>query len=99
MDGNPLFPDSHHPVDVHLSPDVSRYARRLSRADRPIKYYFIDFGMSSYFKTDEPSCVIGSIGANQDAPELSNDIPYNPFMLDVFVLGRAYEEKFLKVRH
>ena len=48
MDGRGLFPDGHHPVDIHLTPDVSRYARKLSRSERDVKYYFIDFGLTAH---------------------------------------------------
>ena len=97
MDGRSLFPEGHHPVDMHLTPDVSRHARRLSRSEHDVKYYFIDFGMSSYFKEGEPPYVLGAKGADRDAPELSDEHPYNPFMLDVFILGHVYEVQFLQV--
>lgn len=98
MDGRPLYPEDHHPVHIRLTPDVSQEARYYSRRDHPVKYYFIDFGMSSHFKDEEPRLVLGAKGADQDAPELSNKIPYDPFMLDIFILGHVYEVQFLQVR-
>ncbi|THH20523.1 hypothetical protein EUX98_g8567 [Antrodiella citrinella] len=97
MDGRPLFPEDHHPVDTQFSLDGSRYARQLSRSDNPVKYYFIDFGMSSYFREGDSPYVLGAKGADQSAPELSNHTPYNAYMLDVYVLGHVYEISFLQV--
>ncbi|THH20527.1 hypothetical protein EUX98_g8563 [Antrodiella citrinella] len=90
MDARPLYPEDHHPVHTHLSPDVRNQARHLSRTESPVKYYYIDFGMSTYFREGEPPYVLGAKGADQDAPELSNKYPYNPYMLDIFILGHTY---------
>ncbi|THH20215.1 hypothetical protein EUX98_g8621 [Antrodiella citrinella] len=99
MDGRPLYPDDHHPQQRHLTPDTSRYARHLSRLDHPVKYYYIDWGMSSHFDEGDSPNVLGAQGADQDAPELSNVCPYNAFMLDIFILGHLYEVNFLQVYH
>ncbi|THH15510.1 hypothetical protein EUX98_g9455 [Antrodiella citrinella] len=96
MDGRPLFPEDHHPVHTHLSPDVRHQARCLSRMEKPVKYYYIDFGMSTYFKEGESPYVLGAKGADLDAPELSNEYPYNPYMLDIFILGHVYEAQILQ---
>lgn len=97
MDGSSLFPEGHHPVRRRLTPDVLRLARYFSRAEYPVKYYFIDFGMSTHFKEGDSPYVLGAKGGDQDPPELSNEIPYNAFMLDVYILGHLYALKFLQV--
>ncbi|THH17231.1 hypothetical protein EUX98_g9169 [Antrodiella citrinella] len=99
MDGRPLYPDDHHPRRIHLSADTLRCARALSRHDHPVKYYYIDWGMSTLFKERESPYVVGASGADRDAPELSNEHAYNAFMLDVFILGHVYETGFLQVYH
>ena len=97
MAGELLFPEGHHPVHTHLSPDISHQVRPAGRLGKDIKYYYIDFGMSTHFKEGESPYVLGAKGADQDAPELSNEYPYNPFMLDIFILGHVYEVQFLQV--
>ncbi|THH21616.1 hypothetical protein EUX98_g8325 [Antrodiella citrinella] len=97
MDGRPLFPEDHHPVNTQCGLDGTHYARQLSRFENPVKYYFIDFGMSSYFREGDSPYVLGAKGADQTAPELSNQIPYNAYMLDVYILGHLYETAFLQI--
>ena len=58
MDGRQLYPDDHHPVRVQLTPDMTNFARYLSRTERPVKYYYIDYGMSTHFKEGEPPYVV-----------------------------------------
>ncbi|KAH8103564.1 kinase-like domain-containing protein [Cristinia sonorae] len=96
MDGDILFPRGHHPISVHRTSDFSGYSRVLRRSSHSIKYYFIDFGMSSHFEPGESPYVLGEKGANQTAPELSTKIPYNAFMLDVYILGHAYHVELLQ---
>lgn len=97
MDGTPLFPEDHHPIRHNLSPDIAHFARCYSRLERPVKYYFIDFGMSTHFEEGDSPYVLGAKGGDQDPPELSNEVPYNAFMLDIYILGHLYELKFLQV--
>ncbi|KAH8103577.1 kinase-like domain-containing protein [Cristinia sonorae] len=96
MDGEILYPQGHHPIRVHRTPDFSGFSRVLRRSGHSIKYYFIDFGMSSYFEPGESPYVLGAKGANRTAPELSTKIPYNAFMLDVYILGHAYDVELLQ---
>lgn len=98
MDGSQLFPEGHHPIRNYMTSDISRPARCFSRLERPVKYYFIDFGMSTHFMEGDSPYVLGAKGGDQDPPELSNDIPYDAFMLDVYILGHLYDVEFLQVR-
>ncbi|KAG8907723.1 hypothetical protein FRB99_002519 [Tulasnella sp. 403] len=50
-----------------------------------VRYYFIDFGIS----TRDQDLTVGLDGQER-APELSIDQPYDPYKLDVYVLGMAY---------
>jgi len=99
MDGRSLYPDDHHPQRTQLTPDGSRLARHLNRMERPVKYYFIDWGLSSYFKEGESPYVLGAKCADREAPELSNVHPYNAYMLDVFLLGHMFDMDLLQVYH
>ncbi|THH21618.1 hypothetical protein EUX98_g8323 [Antrodiella citrinella] len=47
----------------------------------------------------ESPYVLGAKGADLDAPELSNVFPYNPYMLDIFILGHVYESQILQTYH
>ena len=100
MDAAPMYPQSFHPTLLEWLPDDitirAPYCSR-SRAPSPIRYYFIDFGLSSQFSLDETNrLVVGSKGLDGEVPELSDDIPYDPFRLDVFVIGNLFHQRFLK---
>ncbi|KAI0722005.1 hypothetical protein C8T65DRAFT_724342 [Cerioporus squamosus] len=56
-----------------------------------IDYYFIDFGISSHFEPDDTNrLVTGTKGLDEDVPELSADVPYDPFKVDIFILGNLF---------
>jgi serine/threonine protein kinase len=90
MDASALFPRGYHPVySTHL-PDVSGKAPFYSRIAVTMKYYYTDFGISSYFPQDtHPKLVVGRLGRDQYVPELSADIPYDPFKVDIYILGNV----------
>ncbi|KAI0077824.1 hypothetical protein K474DRAFT_1039770 [Panus rudis PR-1116 ss-1] len=96
MDGRPLYPQGHHPVRRAYAPDAVWHVHPLARIDHPVKYYFIDFGISSRFSEGETPLVLGTKGRDKDPPELSDITPYNPFMLDVYILGNVYRKEFVE---
>ncbi|KAK7691420.1 hypothetical protein QCA50_004819 [Cerrena zonata] len=96
MDGGPLFPQGHHPVRLDYLEDGARDAPYLSRQDHPVKYYFIDFGISSYFDPGIAPLVVGTQGRDKEPPELNKYRPYNPFPLDIFILGNLYRKEFFE---
>lgn len=57
-----------------------------------VRYYFIDFGIS----TRDQDSVVGTWGVIK-APELSLEVPYNPYKTDVYILGMTYGEYILGV--
>ncbi|KAH8103565.1 kinase-like domain-containing protein [Cristinia sonorae] len=93
MDAAVLYPDGHHPIKPWRTPDISGSSKVLKRSHHPIKYYFIDFGLSTYFEIGESPYVLGAKCADRTPPELSNEIPYNAFMLDVYILGHVFESE------
>lgn len=97
MDGEPLFPKGHHPVRLDYLEDGVHDAPYLSRQNHPVKYYFIDFGISSYFDPGVVPLVIGTQGRDKEPPELDDRRPYNPFPLDIFILGNLYRKEFVEV--
>ncbi|KAG8998060.1 hypothetical protein FRB90_012389 [Tulasnella sp. 427] len=95
MDGRRLFPLGWHPQRWEFYPDGK--AMRGSDPSRTsvggVRYYFIDFGISTKDQ-DEVQGVFGQ----EASPELSETVPYDPYKLDVYILGKAYE-RFLIDRH
>ncbi|KAJ6621023.1 kinase-like domain-containing protein [Mycena sp. CBHHK59/15] len=54
----------------------------------PVEYYYIDFGLSMYFPDGKDTALtLGTLRTFKTIPELSLDVPYNPFKVDVFQLG------------
>ncbi|KAJ3496304.1 hypothetical protein NLJ89_g10505 [Agrocybe chaxingu] len=94
MDARPIFPNRWHPVSETYSPDYASYARSLSRIDHPVRYYFIDFGLSHRFQPGQQHVVMDYGGADHDVPELETAQPYDPFRVDVYTLGNIFMKKF-----
>ncbi len=97
MDATPLYPEGHHPLLLRYAPDGITDAPALSRIDHPVRYHFIDFGLSTRLKAGQSQYVLGTKGRDKDPPELSNQVPYDAFKLDIFVLGHVYQKAFLSV--
>lgn len=53
-DAEKLYPEGYHPWLPDFTMDVSRLAPFISRtAAGGVKYYIVDFGISSYFEGEE----------------------------------------------
>lgn len=92
MDGRALFPKGWHPQLRATFPDGTEMKDPApSRtAVGGVRYYFIDFGISSRNRDS----VLG-IDGQEPAPELSATVPYDPYKLDVYILGMAYRHLLL----
>lgn len=103
MDATRMFPRGFHPVrDSFLPHDMSTLAPVVSRLDAGVKYYFVDYRISSYFpEGTERQLVLGlaskSPGHDQDVPELSDEVPYDPFKVDIFTIGNLLRREFVGV--
>ncbi|KAH7887440.1 kinase-like domain-containing protein [Phlebopus sp. FC_14] len=95
MDARDLYPNGWHPMAPYMARDGKNWAVHTNRCDVNIQYFFIDFGLSTRFAPGEPHLVVGAKGA-APAPELSREIPYNPFKLDVYLLGKVFQEHICK---
>lgn len=62
-----------------------------------VRYYYVDFGMSTRFLPGEPRLVTGQLGRDREAPELSDTVPYDPFKVDVFIIGNLLRQEFHEV--
>ncbi|KAL6300710.1 kinase-like domain-containing protein [Sparassis latifolia] len=99
MDAAPLYPQGHHPVRRLASSDSIYLLSPLSRTDHPVRYYFIDFGISSMFEEGQSPYVVGRKGRDKELPELSDDVPYDAYKVDIFILGNLYKKDFLQKYH
>ena len=98
MDAEAMFPEGFHPVHVALKRDYSGEATWVSRSTVGMRYYFTGFGRSMHIPEALPEgAVTRSHGYDQEAPELSDTFPYNPFTKDVFIIGKMFKREFCKV--
>ena len=102
MDAPAMYPKGFHPVATDLKPDMRSSAPHRSRFTnpRPVKYYYVDFGISSQFTPEQDHTsrlVVGTDGLDDQVPELSRDVPYDPFKVDVFILGNYFKKTILSV--
>lgn len=94
MDAKSMYSDGFHPVYIGRDRSNTQRARHYTRSQRPPKYYFIDFGISSYFPPGCDPLVVGRDGRDSEVPELSDTVPYNPFKTDVFIIGNLLKRDF-----
>ena len=100
MDGNPLYPGGFHPIRNVFALDGTGVAWPLSRSHFHVQYYYIDFSLSVYIPPGvQPKLAVGIFGRDQEPPELSESIPYDPFKLDIFILGNVLRKSFYDVCH
>jgi hypothetical protein len=99
MDATRMFPHGFHPaMNVFLPHDICAPAPVLPRLEVGVKYYFIDYRISSYFpEGTERQLVLGLSGCDQDVPELSDEVPYDPFKVDIFTIGNILRREFVVV--
>ncbi|KAH9888332.1 kinase-like domain-containing protein [Cubamyces lactineus] len=93
MDAKPLYPGGYHPVRLGYTPDALYPVSALPRAGRNVHYYYIDFGVSSWFQPGDSPYVIGDVG-RAEVPELSETVPYDAFKVDIYALGSVYFKEF-----
>ncbi|EJD41432.1 kinase-like protein [Auricularia subglabra TFB-10046 SS5] len=98
QDVRPAFRKVPHPQGNYMTYDNETLPSPVARCRcKPsIRYYFIDFGISSKFEGDGGHLVTGILGRDPTAPELSPDVPYDPFKLDVYILGNFFMQEYLE---
>ncbi|PIL33736.1 hypothetical protein GSI_04361 [Ganoderma sinense ZZ0214-1] len=99
MDGRSLYPQGHHPVRRKFSEDAVYEVAPLSRLEHPVRYFYVDFGISIRFAEGFPPQATGVIGRYKEAPEMSYDVPYDAYKVDVWALGNLFLKEFLEVYH
>ena len=91
-----MYPHGFHPVKQRFLPDAVTVAWPISRARAGVKYYYVDFGISVHMKANETTAT-GVLGRDREPPELSSDAPYDPFKLDIFIIGNVLRREFCDV--
>lgn len=94
VDATPLYPDGFHPVLLHRERTAQRRAAPLRRECTPVRYYFVGFDLSLYL--EEPfiiseRTVLCPEKKVQDVPEVSYEVPYNPFKADLYMMGKVIQ--------
>jgi hypothetical protein len=70
MDASPLYSTTPHPLKLKMKRDWSGPISHRSRTERPVKYYFTDFGISRQYKPEDfPVLESPIIGGNKTVPE------------------------------
>ncbi|CAE6507625.1 unnamed protein product [Rhizoctonia solani] len=88
MNGRVLYDEPFHPFHQGFSLDRKRQIQpRYSRSQRPIRYYYIDFGYAKWFRDPNQLRVVHGSRARERAPEQLNGDTYDPFKADIYQLG------------
>ena len=99
MDPSRLYIDPFHPASPLMKRDFSGSARYKTRAERPPKYFFIDFGLSRRYDDfivkplEDPTW-----GGDKTVPEFQkSNAPCDPFPTDVYYIGNAIKKDLVDV--
>ncbi|KAH7889230.1 kinase-like domain-containing protein [Phlebopus sp. FC_14] len=92
MDGRQLARAQWHPMVPTVTLDYRHRVTFNSRSAVKVRYYFIDFGFSTHFQPGQARSVVGSKCRDPDPPELSDVTAYDPFKLDIFLLGNVFKK-------
>ncbi|KAL4249019.1 hypothetical protein ABKN59_007335 [Abortiporus biennis] len=90
LDPKPLYPQMFHPALIDRDVNLSGSAKFYTRTARPVKYYFIDFGLlRMYDPADGEPLEVPIFGGDKTVPEFNVNPydPLNPFPTDVYYLG------------
>jgi hypothetical protein len=97
MDGRPIIPHGWHFVRDTYSRDGLYEITPLARIDHPVRYFFVDYGLSVRLHPGQPRVIRDFGGRDQEVPELSIPCPYDPFKADVFTVGNVLFKDFYQV--
>lgn len=98
MDGSTMFPNGFHPVRKRENIDGFTHAKYISRTKaKPVKYYFIDFGMSKLIRSEADRRMKIRQGAAKLPPEIDRGEVYDPLPVDLYYLGHVSPTRRKKV--
>ncbi|KIM39278.1 hypothetical protein M413DRAFT_196661 [Hebeloma cylindrosporum] len=94
MDGSRIIPKGWHFFN-HYTHDGTVSGPRFEWNERwtvrPVQYYLIDFELSRQLQ-DTSTQVVGDWGQDRTVPEMSFDVPCDPFKVDVYQIGNAIKK-------
>ncbi|KAL1744970.1 hypothetical protein HDZ31DRAFT_37456 [Schizophyllum fasciatum] len=90
MDSSQLIPGGFHFASTCQPPDASSFGLRYSDRTQvaPMRYFLTDFGLAIKLPA-RGSLVTGVFGQDRTVPELSWEVPYDPFKVDIYQFGRV----------
>ncbi|ESK88932.1 hypothetical protein Moror_13214 [Moniliophthora roreri MCA 2997] len=94
MDSSPLYSVQIHPANNKMALDWSGKVESTSRTDHPVKYYYIDFGLSQLYADNEDALMEPGYGGDTTVPEFKRNDKCDPFAVDVYRLGNMIAECF-----
>ena len=94
-DPGAMYPEGFHPDWISYKRDFSGVAAYPPRSAAGVKYFLANFWVSVYMdpNSNDPLLVTGTVGWDQDPPELSATEPYDPFKLDIFIFGNMFKKQ------
>jgi len=101
MDAMPMYSkELWHPRRPVYNRDLTGSAKHSSRTERPIKYFYIDFGLSrKYDPVNGPPRELPILGGDKSVPEFQGDgydVASDPFRTDIYYLGNLMRTTFLE---
>ena len=94
----PLYSELPHFVKKGKSYDFKRRISRFTRTERPVKYYYIDFGLSYKFSSEKDNLVRVAFGGDKSVPEYKDaKTPKDPYKIDVYCLGNLIKKDMIEV--
>ncbi len=100
MDSRPILPNSFHPQSTETTRDLKHWVAPRSRTTHPVKYYLMDFGLSTRYSAEETNPLeVPIFGGDRTVPEFQQDrtIPRNPFHTDIYYMGNLVRQYFMQV--
>lgn len=98
VDADSLYTCEFHPVKQNYDSSASRVVQPLSRSGRAVRYYFVDFGISTIIDEEEDETTVwGQDGRDQSVPERASLLPYDPLPVDVYLIGNVLRTQFYEV--
>ncbi|KAI0363364.1 hypothetical protein BV20DRAFT_975753 [Pilatotrama ljubarskyi] len=98
-DPRPIYPAMFHPRQRNRALNWKDPAKHSTRTDHPVRYYYIDFGLSrKYNPEDGPPREIPIRGGDKTVPEFQSwkGEPLDPFPTDIYYLGNMIRMTILQ---
>ncbi|KAL0572776.1 hypothetical protein V5O48_009189 [Marasmius crinis-equi] len=95
MDSRRLYDLPVHPIKQIMARDWSRKVQVYTRTERPVTYYYIDFGLAQQYPPEASATREPGYGGDTTVPEFQTNQSCDPFAVDVYRLGNLMRECFL----